>query len=115
MIRCKGAGSGPRAAQQGAAGLGVAGFAGREGEGYGRSSIRGNPMNLSADPIPAGFSDGLGSVFFKAPVPSGCTALTMVESSLTASILMRTICSRCNFFQRPDPGTPFLDQRFMRV
>ena len=51
--------------------------------------------------------------FFKAPVPSGCT-LTRVESSFTASILRRTICSRCNC-SKTRPNTPFLDQRFMRV
>src|SRR5208337_118242 len=84
----------PEAAQKIASGLGVGGLARRKREGYGRSSIRGNHMNLGGPSAP-GFSDGLGSVFFNAPVPSGCT-LTMVESILTASILMRTICSRCN-------------------
>src|ERR1700676_1328926 len=64
-----------------------------EREGYGRSSIRGNHMNLGG-PSAARFSDGLGAVFFNAPVPSGGT-FTMVESILTASILMRPICSRC--------------------
>lgn len=61
---------------------------------YGCSSIRGNHMNLGG-PAASGFSDGLGAVFFNAPVPSGWT-LTTVLSSETASILMRTICSRCS-------------------
>ena len=43
-----------------------------EGERYGRSSIRGNHMNLGG-PSAAGLADGLGAVFFRAPVPSGCT------------------------------------------
>jgi hypothetical protein len=42
----------------------------REGEGYGCSSIRGNQMNLGV-PSAARLADGLRSVFFKAPVPSG--------------------------------------------
>src|SRR6478752_8413804 len=58
-------------------------------ERYGRSSIRGNHMNLGG-PSPARFADGLRAVFFSAPVPSGCT-LIMVLSRLTASILIRTI------------------------
>jgi|SRR5438445_3900093 len=39
-------------------------------EGYSRSSIRGNHMNLGA-PSSARLADGLRAVFFKAPVPSG--------------------------------------------
>ena len=70
------------------------GIARRQRKGYGRSSIRGNQMNLGV-PSATRFSDGLRSVFFKAPVPSGCT-LTEVESKLKASIRMRTICSCCN-------------------
>src|SRR5271170_363446 len=60
------------AAQQLASLDGVGGLAGREREGYGRSSIRGNHMNLGCPSAP-GLSDRLGSVFFNAPVPSGCT------------------------------------------
>ena len=55
----------------------------------GRSSIRGNHMNLGG-PSAARLANGLGAVFFRAPVPSGCT-LTAVLSKATASILMRTI------------------------
>jgi hypothetical protein len=43
---------------------------GRQRKRYGRSSIRRNHMNLGI-PSAAGFSNGLWSVFFKAPVPSG--------------------------------------------
>jgi len=100
------------AAQQEAALLRIGGLTGRQREAYGRSSIRGNQMNLGG-PSAARFADGLGTVFFKAPVPSGCT-LTVVESSLTAVMVMRTICSRCNCSKRRSK-TPFLDQRFMRV
>src|ERR1700761_2164512 len=57
-------------------------MAGRQGEGYGRSSIRGNQMNLGV-PSAARLADGLRSVFFRAPVPSGCT-LIEVESSANA-------------------------------
>jgi len=67
----------------------VVGLAWGQGKRYGRSSIRGNHMNLGG-PSPAGLADGLGAVFFSAPVPSGCT-LTAVLSKATASILMRTI------------------------
>ena len=63
----------------------------RQRECYGRSSIRGNHMNLGV-PSAAGLANGLRSVFFKAPVPSGWT-FTDVESREKASILMRTICS----------------------
>src|ERR1035437_5296305 len=81
----QGRGQRSNAAQHDAALLRVGGLAGRERETYRRSSIRGNQMNLGG-PSAAGFSDGLGAVFFNAPVPSGCT-LTVVESSFTASIL----------------------------
>ena len=54
---------------------------------YGRSSIRGNHMNLGA-PSSTRLADGLWAVFFNAPVPSGWT-FTMVLSKDTASILMR--------------------------
>jgi hypothetical protein len=67
----------------------VVGLAGRQRKRYGRSSIRGNHMNLGG-PSCAGLADGLGAVFFRAPVPSGCT-FTAVLSKATASILMRTI------------------------
>ena len=100
------------AAQQIAPRFGVGGLAGQKRETYRRSSIRGNQVNLGG-PSAAGLADSLGTVFFNAPVPSGCT-LTMVESSLTASIRMRTICSRCNC-SNTRSSTPFLDQRFMRV
>src|SRR5262249_47949536 len=60
-------------------------FAWRQAENYCRSSIRGNQMNFGV-PSAARFPDGLRSVFFKAPVPSGCT-FTEVESKLKASIL----------------------------
>ena len=85
---------GPNAAQQFAAFDGVGGLPGGEGKGYGRSSICGNQMNLGG-PSAARFADGLRSIFFNAPAPSGWT-LTVVESRLTASMRMRTICSRCN-------------------
>ena len=45
-------------------------LAGREREGDGGSSIRGNQMNLGC-PSAAGLSNGLRAVFFSAPVPSG--------------------------------------------
>ena len=67
----------------------VVGLARGQRKGYGRSSIRGNHMNLGG-PSAAGLADGLRAVFFRAPVPSGWT-LTAVLSKATASILMRTI------------------------
>ena len=91
---------------------GVVGLSRREREGDGRSSIRGNHMNLGG-PTAARLADGLGTVFFSAPVPSGWT-LTLVLSIDTASSLMRTICSRCNCSKTPS-RTPFFDQRFIRV
>ena len=48
----------------------IMGITRRECEGYCGPSIRGNHMNLGG-PSAAGFADGLGSVFFNAPVPSG--------------------------------------------
>jgi hypothetical protein len=66
----------------------------RQAENYCRSSIRGNQMNFGV-PSASRFPNGLRSVFFKAPVPSGCT-FTEVESKLKASILRRRICSCCN-------------------
>jgi hypothetical protein len=105
-------GQGPNLRQKFAAFDRIRGLAGGEGKGYSRSSIRGNQMNLGG-PSAAGFADGLRSVFFNVPVPSGCT-FTVVESSLTASILMRTICCRWSS-SKTCSSTPFLDQRFMRV
>src|SRR5271163_119790 len=84
----------------------------REGEGYGRKSIRDNHINLG-DPTAPGLADRLRPVFFNAPVPSGCTC-TEVESSANASILMRTICSICSF-SNTRSSTPFLAQRFIRT
>ena len=69
-------------------------------------------MNLGGSAAP-GLADGLGSVFFKAPVPSGCT-LTMVLSIETASSLMRTIRSLCRYSNTLS-NTPFFDHRFIRV
>ena len=69
-------------------------------------------MNLGGPAAP-GLADGLRSVFFNAPVPSGCT-LTMVLSIETASSLMRTICSRCRYSNTLS-STPFFDHRFIRV
>ena len=53
------------------------------------------------------------SVVLRPPVPSGCT-LTRVLSSETASILMRTIYSRCSC-SKTRSRTLFLDQRFIRI
>src|SRR5688572_16868269 len=41
----------------------IVGLSGRERKRYGRSSIRGNQMNLGS-PSAAGLADGLGTVFF---------------------------------------------------
>ena len=68
----------------------IPGLPGSQRERQSRSSIRGNHMNLRG-PSASRSTDGLCAVFFRAPVPSGCT-LTMVLSRLTASILMRTSC-----------------------
>ncbi len=102
----------PQAGEQIAALRGVVRLAGRERKRYRRSSIRGNQMNLGG-PSTAGFADRLRTVFFNAPVPSGCT-FTMVESIETASTRMRTSCSRWSF-SKTASSTPFLDQRFIRV
>ena len=59
-----------QAVQQGAPCGASCAWPGRQGKHYGRSSIRGNHMNLGV-PSAAGFPDGLRSVFFNAPVPSG--------------------------------------------
>ena len=61
-----------------------------ERERQSRSSIRGNHMNFGG-PSASRLADGLRSVFFSAPVPSGCT-LTMVLSRLTASMRTRMSC-----------------------
>ena len=98
--------------QQGASRRRIVRVAGRKRENYSRSSIRGNHMNLGV-PSASRFADGLRSVFFNAPVPSGCT-FTEVESRLNASILMRTICSCCSF-SNTRSSTPFFDQRFIRM
>src|SRR6516225_10002922 len=87
-------------------------FSRRQAENYCRSSVRGNQMNFGV-PSSARLADGLRSVFFKAPVPSGCT-FTEVESKLKASILSRRICSCCNLANTWS-NTPFLAQRFMRT
>ena len=76
--------------QQVAAGWGIAGLPSCQGERDGGPSIRGNHMNFGG-PSGSGLADGLGAVFFRAPVPSGCT-LTIVLSRLTDSILMRMNC-----------------------
>ena len=56
--------------QQLASGWRIMGLAKGEGERHGRAGIRGNQMNFCG-PTAAGLPDGLGSVFFSAPVPSG--------------------------------------------
>ena len=86
--------------------------AGRQREYYSRSSIRGNHMNLGV-PSTARLSNGLGSLFFKAPVLSGWT-FTDVESIENASILIRTICSSCNC-SNTRSNTPFFAHRFLRM
>src|SRR5260370_20630454 len=68
----------------------------------------GNHMNLGV-PSSARLADGLRSVFFNAPVPSGCT-FTQVESKLNASILMRTTCSR-HSVSHTVFSTPLLDHQ----
>src|ERR1700683_1062666 len=54
-------------------------------------------MNFGC-PSSARFPNGLRAVFFRAPVPSGCT-LTIVLSMEIASILMRTSWARCHSFK----------------
>lgn len=66
----------------------VVGIAGRKREGNRGSGIGGDQVNLGG-PAAARLAYGLRAVFFRAPVPSGCT-LTAVLSSETASILTRT-------------------------
>jgi hypothetical protein len=66
----------------------VVGIAGGKGEGNGSSGIRCDQVNLGG-PAAAGLAYRLRAVFFRAPVPSGCT-LTAVLSNDTASILTRT-------------------------
>lgn len=61
---------GADAAQQLAAFDGIGGLSRGKGKGYGRASICGNQMNLGS-PSAARLADGLRSVFFNAPVPSG--------------------------------------------
>ena len=79
----------PEAMQQLASLRGIVGLARRQGKRQGRSSIRGNQMNLGGPPA-AGSTQGLRTVFFNAPVPSGWT-LTIVLSNATASIFTRMI------------------------
>src|SRR5690606_21349855 len=102
----------PKTAEQAPAFRRVVRLTRREAERHGRSSIRGNHMILGV-PSASGLSDGLWAVFFSAPVPSGWT-LMLVESSETASILMRTTCARCNSSNMRS-RTPALVQRFIRV
>jgi hypothetical protein len=64
------------------------------------SGLWSRPSRRLGVPSAARLTDGLGSVFFRAPVPSGCT-LIEVESSANASILMRTICSALQLFKHP--------------
>ena len=87
-------------------------LAGGQLEVQGAPSMRGNQMNLGGAAA-AGPADGLGAVFFKAPVPSGCT-LTVVLSSDTAAKRMASICSCCNR-AKIRSSTPALLQRFIRV
>ena len=79
----------PKALKQGSPLRCITGLSGRKRECYGCSSIRGNHMNRGGPSGPA-LADSLRSVFFNAPVPSGCT-FTIVLSSETTSILTRTI------------------------
>ena len=82
-------GGGSECLQEFASLRGIVGLTGRQGKRYGRSSIRGNQMNLGI-PSASRFADGLRSVFFNAPVPSGCTLIEVLSKD-TASILIRTI------------------------
>ena len=56
----------------------IMGLAWGQGKRYGRSSIRGNQMNLGGPSAP-GLTNGLRAVFFYPPLPSGWT-LTKVRS-----------------------------------
>ena len=72
----------------------------------------GDHMKLGVPSAPR-LSDGLRAVFFKAPVPSGCT-LIQVESRLTTFTWIWMIpicCKRTN----ASCNTPFLAQRFTRT
>lgn len=62
--------------------------AGRKREGNRSSRVGGHQMNFGC-PAAARLAYGLRTVFFRAPVPSGCT-LIEVLSKQTASILTRT-------------------------
>ncbi len=84
----------------------------RKSKTYGRSSIRGNHMNLGIPSAP-GFVDGLRSVFLEPLVPSGRT-FTEVESIENTSILVRTICSTCSC-SKTRSNTPFFAHRFKRI
>jgi len=69
-------------------------------------------MNLGAPPA-AGAADGLGAPSLRAPVPSGCTLMLVLER-LTTSILTRSSCSTCsssNTLSR----MPAFAQRLIRV
>lgn len=91
---------------------GVARLARTQTPGDDAAIIRGNQMKLGA-PACTVFADGLGTVFFSAPVPSGCT-LMMVESRQTASMrtcIRRRRCSCSKSVLR----TPALAQRLMRI
>lgn len=87
-------------------------LAGGESEGDGAAITRGNPMKFGG-PATAGFADGLGTVFVKAPVPSGCPLL-IVLSRETASILILRI-GRAGITAKTGSRTPRLAQRIMRV
>ena len=91
---------------------GIVRLARRERERYGRARVRRDEMDLGV-PTATGLADSLRTVFFGAPVPSGCT-LTLVESSDTASSLICTICARCSC-SKARSRTPDLAQRLMRV
>ncbi len=102
----------PQSVQQVAAFRRVVGLAGGKRKGYGRSSIRGSQMNLGV-PASTRLADGLRSVFFNAPVPSGCT-LIEADSSEKASMRMRTICFSCRR-SKMRSRTPLFDHWFVRV
>ena len=86
----------------------VVGLSRGEREGDGRSSIRGNHMNLGG-PTAAGSADGLG-VFFLGPRPVGMD----LDDGCPATPLRDTHdCSRCKCSKTR--SAPRFDQRFMRV
>ena len=74
--------------------------------------VRGDEMDLRV-PSTTGLADSLRTVFFRAPVPSGCT-LMLVLSNDTASILICTTCACCNC-SKARSSTPDFAQRLMRV